>query len=132
MIRRPPRSTLFPYTTLFRSVSIPAGLADSSGTPPQKTSRSCRRAAVRSLLETALRSAVLNGPPEPISTAAPGLTIAAAGYRQSALRQSPIGLPAPCCRQTLHHGQFTRWRHHLRHYPVGQQVDPANLFLAHP
>src|SRR2546430_6957973 len=23
MIRRPPRSTLFPYTTLFRSVSIP-------------------------------------------------------------------------------------------------------------
>src|SRR2546429_6046933 len=25
MIRRPPRSTLFPYTTLFRSVSPPAG-----------------------------------------------------------------------------------------------------------
>src|SRR2546430_5249832 len=24
MIRRPPRSTLFPYTTLFRSVAIPA------------------------------------------------------------------------------------------------------------
>src|SRR2546426_4750939 len=24
MIRRPPRSTLFPYTTLFRSASIPA------------------------------------------------------------------------------------------------------------
>src|SRR5690349_23158551 len=24
MIRRPPRSTLFPYTTLFRSVSMPA------------------------------------------------------------------------------------------------------------
>src|SRR3712207_6894919 len=28
MIRRPPRSTLFPYTTLFRSVSI--GVADST------------------------------------------------------------------------------------------------------
>src|SRR5437588_2477051 len=27
MIRRPPRSTLFPYTTLFRSHSIEAGLA---------------------------------------------------------------------------------------------------------
>src|SRR6266496_5584391 len=27
MIRRPPRSTLFPYTTLFRSVSSPTGLA---------------------------------------------------------------------------------------------------------
>src|SRR5574338_1564029 len=26
MIRRPPRSTLFPYTTLFRSGSAPAGI----------------------------------------------------------------------------------------------------------
>src|SRR2546422_7301774 len=26
MIRRPPRSTLFPYTTLFRSISVVAGL----------------------------------------------------------------------------------------------------------
>src|SRR3712207_7567624 len=26
MIRRPPRSTLFPYTTLFRSVSVPGGI----------------------------------------------------------------------------------------------------------
>src|SRR3989441_9589973 len=25
MIRRPPRSTLFPYTTLFRSIRLPAG-----------------------------------------------------------------------------------------------------------
>src|SRR5256885_11237671 len=25
MIRRPPRSTLFPYTTLFRSASLPSG-----------------------------------------------------------------------------------------------------------
>src|SRR2546422_3006502 len=25
MIRRPPRSTLFPYTTLFRSLCVPAG-----------------------------------------------------------------------------------------------------------
>src|SRR2546426_4325735 len=28
MIRRPPRSTLFPYTTLFRSVAEEAGAAD--------------------------------------------------------------------------------------------------------
>src|SRR5258707_10632498 len=28
MIRRPPRSTLFPYTTLFRSVAVSAGLAE--------------------------------------------------------------------------------------------------------
>src|SRR3712207_7699498 len=31
MIRRPPRSTLFPYTTLFRSPPVPAGrLADAT------------------------------------------------------------------------------------------------------
>src|SRR3712207_8567495 len=30
MIRRPPRSTLFPYTTLFRSVSSTAGSIDST------------------------------------------------------------------------------------------------------
>src|SRR5260370_31842550 len=36
MIRRPPRSTLFPYTTLFRSQIRPALLGDSAGTrqPP--------------------------------------------------------------------------------------------------
>src|SRR5256885_9284708 len=31
MIRRPPRSTLFPYTTLFRSVAVSEGAA---GSPP--------------------------------------------------------------------------------------------------
>src|SRR5260370_2790944 len=30
MIRRPPRSTLFPYTTLFRSVSVPSSLMERS------------------------------------------------------------------------------------------------------
>src|SRR5258705_10121192 len=28
MIRRPPRSTLFPYTTLFRSIVVPDSVAD--------------------------------------------------------------------------------------------------------
>src|SRR5256885_13599426 len=31
MIRRPPRSTLFPYTTLFRSVSFAAGMKRGDG-----------------------------------------------------------------------------------------------------
>src|SRR2546427_550676 len=31
MIRRPPRSTLFPYTTLFRSAPIPPGALDLAG-----------------------------------------------------------------------------------------------------
>src|SRR5207244_9206299 len=41
MIRRPPRSTLFPYTTLFRS------LADLGGRPRQPTTRSRRCAPFR-------------------------------------------------------------------------------------
>src|SRR2546430_12358416 len=34
MIRRPPRSTLFPYTTLFRSRRKPSEYADDSATKP--------------------------------------------------------------------------------------------------
>src|SRR2546426_2227802 len=33
MIRRPPRSTLFPYTTLFRSFALPGGGAGARGRP---------------------------------------------------------------------------------------------------
>src|SRR2546426_9066940 len=39
MIRRPPRSTLFPYTTLFRSCARPAA----SATPTRCTSAGSRR-----------------------------------------------------------------------------------------
>src|SRR3712207_7429249 len=35
MIRRPPRSTLFPYTTLFRSLPAHHGLAQSLGVPTE-------------------------------------------------------------------------------------------------
>src|SRR3712207_7064490 len=34
MIRRPPRSTLFPYTTLFRSPSRPRGSFEAHAPPP--------------------------------------------------------------------------------------------------
>src|SRR3712207_7868355 len=37
MIRRPPRSTLFPYTTLFRSAAAP--LRDDNGVAPRAESR---------------------------------------------------------------------------------------------
>src|SRR5688572_30972367 len=40
MIRRPPRSTLFPYTTLFRS-----GLQGRAGHSAERTGRARRRAA---------------------------------------------------------------------------------------
>src|SRR5438309_5898073 len=51
MTRRPPRSTLFPYTTLFRSipidVSIDSARATCSGSPPcEATAREIGRAHV--------------------------------------------------------------------------------------
>src|SRR2546428_8500576 len=39
MIRRPPRSTLFPYTTLFRSSSRASPLAPTSASDPVVTGR---------------------------------------------------------------------------------------------
>src|SRR5256885_7162013 len=52
MIRRPPRSTLFPYTTLFRSPHLPDARLDRNpmATSPRAlgTVRSCRSPAHRS------------------------------------------------------------------------------------
>src|SRR2546427_2795364 len=42
MIRRPPRSTLFPYTTLFRSVQMPALPVGQNGKPGFECRRSNR------------------------------------------------------------------------------------------
>src|SRR2546430_12374877 len=39
MIRRPPRSTLFPYTTLFRSRRVEAGVGESDGIRPVSVHR---------------------------------------------------------------------------------------------
>src|SRR3712207_7166822 len=53
MIRRPPRSTLFPYTTLFRSVHRAArprrrhGRRDGGGPPPRRQRLRARRAHQR-------------------------------------------------------------------------------------
>src|ERR1035438_10890179 len=74
MIRRPPRSTLFPYTTLFRSLSaggslplrialdLPAVLRDPTGEipPHEPQQRSC--AADRVFLPPLFCDLVANGP----------------------------------------------------------------------
>src|SRR5690349_23891807 len=46
MIRRPPRSTLFPYTTLFRS-SAPATTSSGRSAATPATARPVRRTALR-------------------------------------------------------------------------------------
>src|SRR3712207_9489104 len=54
MIRRPPRSTLFPYTTLFRSRSWPARCFPTTSTawspPGPPTAEPARRAVARTTL----------------------------------------------------------------------------------
>src|SRR5437762_8041965 len=40
MIRRPPRSTLFPYTTLFRSISAPSGATGGGDAAPKTKDKS--------------------------------------------------------------------------------------------
>src|SRR5207253_10531850 len=43
LLRRPPRSTLFPYTTLFRSVLPPRGVARGGGPGGPRAARSLGR-----------------------------------------------------------------------------------------
>src|SRR5438552_12265154 len=43
MARRPPRSTLFPYTTLFRSPARPRAPSSTSGRSSAKFPRNCAR-----------------------------------------------------------------------------------------
>src|SRR5256885_7228148 len=62
MIRRPPRSTLFPYTTLFRSwFSGGAGPIHCSEPRPAGKDRDCRRGCGQSRIARLCRS---RGPPE--------------------------------------------------------------------
>src|SRR2546425_5328921 len=59
MIRRPPRSTLFPYTTLFRSAWLPARRCQVARQAPSRHEPRARPAPARSIL------------PQPASAAAP-------------------------------------------------------------
>src|SRR2546421_2240982 len=51
MIRRPPRSTLFPYTTLFRSRPLRTTLAGRTGSTP--CTAACPRSALAQCSQTA-------------------------------------------------------------------------------
>src|SRR2546427_4886762 len=78
MIRRPPRSTLFPYTTLFRSADGPpatavSGRVESSGSalrsPASARNPAHDRPALRSLLPPDRKSTRLNSSHSQISYA---------------------------------------------------------------
>src|SRR5258707_2953839 len=55
MIRRPPRSTLFPYTTLFRSPAL-FGVRSWPGEDGELIPPTCRRTSIRQSLQSILRS----------------------------------------------------------------------------
>src|SRR5258708_12962914 len=56
MIRRPPRSTLFPYTTLFRSAIARSGIDFPDGERAAEQAPPARRERTAKLLEPAVRS----------------------------------------------------------------------------
>src|SRR2546426_7977485 len=58
MIRRPPRSTLFPYTTLFRSREGGASetVGDAGGSPDRASASSRRGVSVRAPADVAARA----------------------------------------------------------------------------
>src|SRR3712207_8020623 len=59
MIRRPPRSTLFPYTTLFRSGWADAVIRDDQGLQPVAAEDRAHLVEVFRLLDTELNAAAL-------------------------------------------------------------------------
>src|SRR3712207_9167151 len=71
MIRRPPRSTLFPYTTLFRSLCIGTMMRDLpsrasakfAGVEPPSNARASAARQSRSSSATAFRLLLIRAPP---------------------------------------------------------------------
>src|SRR2546423_12053967 len=61
MIRRPPRSTLFPYTTLFRSNGSSQASPHSKGAPPDRTAVFSQEAFARLEIGEGKIDGVANG-----------------------------------------------------------------------
>src|SRR5256885_14730384 len=118
MIRRPPRSTLFPYTTLFRSVKLPVNWARRSGLchsvahtmalvhSAMKSARCCRlrstsQAAMASPMARAKRLQGLSIGIAVAATAAAGATVmlwalAAIGNEWAAMAATTAGGEGEC------------------------------------
>src|SRR5260221_1412587 len=102
MIRRPPRSTLFPYTTLFRSRKLPAPVACSRGKRDQvRLVRRRRRAATGEVLGGGVRIGRGRGTTsdkafvEAAGWGGPNIWFNPVPEPQSAKNPVPFGLPAP-------------------------------------
>src|SRR2546421_12094908 len=99
MIRRPPRSTLFPYTTLFRSRASPPprarGGVPGAGAPP-RSGRAIRRVALRARGERLGAGAGGPGPAADEPAAATARERARVGRHRAPLdRAAPALRPGP-------------------------------------
>src|SRR2546430_13135123 len=56
MIRRPPRSTLFPYTTLFRSITTATAISTCTSSPTRRTPSAATPSIARDRKSTRLNS----------------------------------------------------------------------------
>src|SRR5258705_6009788 len=101
MIRRPPRSTLFPYTTLFRSPQTPSIQLDRNGAPSRPSRY--RAELVRAFDETAdgsesdRKSTRLNSSHLGISYA-----VFCLKKKKKPASSVPIMLPSTCSPRTSH------------------------------
>src|SRR5258708_27554824 len=120
MIRRPPRSTLFPYTTLFRSnvhrilkPSTQRARANGVGQHPTISHTQIPHARLR------------RTPIEPVTSAGPHLHLVTTSFR-SGLRANFAGIQQQTCE---HHQQPTK---NLHHRPISSDVKPAHYTLVAP
>src|SRR2546426_1625982 len=105
MIRRPPRSTLFPYTTLFRSLELrerprralsgPAVRQPSAGAPPLRKSRMVMLVIDRLPQRTLIPVILTPGPTASIPRAPPPRAPAPAPPHRSPQWRGARGAPPP-------------------------------------
>src|SRR2546430_10389622 len=124
MIRRPPRSTLFPYTTLFRSGDVVV---------PRRYDRNAGRAAPdRDLARPADQVA----PDAGESLPAAGVTKPAHTLHQRRLERRcvtpPVAETLVLCRLERVPEPHTRVPHRDHHHPPGQLATPVVRLPRHP
>src|SRR2546426_1781822 len=93
MIRRPPRSTLFPYTTLFRSLSCL--LLDDESLPPARRDAAAEHLSGNARAELALRRRFQCAPCAGGASVRATLPLRSGTERAPPIRARPLHRPEP-------------------------------------
>src|SRR5256885_7993356 len=97
MIRRPPRSTLFPYTTLFRSVEMDREVRVAAARPPQAVDAEAGNFQIRDLAHLARFRDVVDAQSDRKSTRLNSSHLVIS-YAVFCLKKKNIITPALICR----------------------------------